>query len=236
MSNKSFWGKLASKNKKSAHDISKDTGIPEDKVKEVLSGDRKLPTKHVDAVVKSIQTKDNSLRKVDYLNAKKFFRDNKFSDLRTKFGYGTQRSLASAIRIPACYVSNFESNQIDLVPNYAVLKAYDFFQDELNIRTTPIVAKKGGRKKKNTSSKYTRYNKSSISIGNHVYAHTNGTTTVTNTTNNPYTLTFSSLSYDYSSLPKDFNASTLFEVLKHCEASSVVELYKLLDSFINEKE
>jgi transcriptional regulator with XRE-family HTH domain len=203
MANKSFWGKLASKNKKSAYEVSKETGIPEEKVKEVLSGDRKLPTKHVDAVVKSIQTKTTN-SDVDYLNAKRFFETENLHDLRVKFNYLYQRDLANAVNVPLCYVSNLENKKFKEVSKSALIKLYDFFQDELNVNV------------KSSGTKATT-KKSSVSISKNA-------TDVTVIKVKPTNL-----------LKKDFNAKNLFEELKGCQASSVIELYKLLDNFIQGK-
>ena len=207
MSNKSFWGKLATKNKKSAYEVSKETGIPEDKVKEVLSGDRTLPTKHVNAVVKSIQRKDTS-GDLDYLNAKKFFEGEDFLSLRNRFGYGTQRSLANALKVPSCYISSLENGKFSVVPKSVLVKAYDFFQDDLNINVKPIVAKKGGRKKQSKSI-----------INTSMYA-----------TSVNYCEVKDSKGY---SIPKNFNANELFDVLLSCEMKSVITLYKLMNKYIS---
>lgn len=211
MANKSFFGRLASKNKKSSYEVSKETGISEDKIKEVFTGERSLPTKHVDAVVKSIQSKDN-LSNVDYLTARKYFDVDEpdFVSLRNRFGYGTQRSLAQALKIPACYVSDLETGKLNRVPKSTLVKVYDFFQDDLNIRVKPIKAKKGGRKKSKSSS----VSVSSLTVGVDVVPKNNQAS---------------------FNIPNDFNAKLLFGTLKVCSAESVISLYRLLDDFINGK-
>ena len=210
MANKSFFGRLASKNKKSSYEVSKETGISEDKIKEVFTGERSLPTKHVDAVVKSIQSKDNSSN-VDYLTARRFFDvdEPNFVSLRNRFGYGTQRSLAQALKVPACYISDLENDKTELVPKSTLIKIYDFFQDELNVRVKPIKAKKGGRKK---------YKSSGVSVSSI-------TTSIEPVSTKPKFILLSS----------DFDAVGVFNTLKKCSAESVVSLYRLLDDFINGK-
>lgn len=213
MANKSFFGRLASKNKKSSYEVSKETGISEDKIKEVFTGERSLPTKHVDAVVKSIQSKDN-LSDVDYLTARKYFDVDEpdFVSLRNRFGYGTQRSLAQALKIPACYVSDLETGKLNRVPKSTLVKVYDFFQDDLNIRVKPIKAKKGGKKKSKSSS---------VSVS----SLTTSVKPVATLVTKDRTIVLS----------RNFDAVILFNNIKKCSAESVISLYRLLDDFINGK-
>lgn len=210
MVNKSFFGRLASKNKKSSYEVSKETGISEDKIKEVFTGERSLPTKHVDAVVKSIQSKDNSSN-VEYLTARRFFDVDEpdFLSLRNRFGYGTQRSLAQALKVPACYISDLENGKSNRVPKSTLIKIYDFFQDELNVRVKPIKAKKGGRKK----SKSSCVSMSSITVG----VEPRATQT------------------KFIPIGDDFDVVAMFTSLKKCSAENVISLYRLLDDFINGK-
>lgn len=211
MANISFFGRLASKNNKSSYEVSKETGIAEDKIKEVFKGERKLPTKHVDAVVKSIQSKDN-LSDLDYLNAKKFFEEENFLSLRNRFGYDTQRGLALALSIPPCYVSFVEGGNLARVPKSVLIKMYDFFQDELNINTVSATDSKKRRKKKKTSTK-SLSTVIDLSATSKVYDKD---------------------TFDYA-LPEDFNFELLYQHLRKCKAYNVIELYRLLDQWINSK-
>lgn len=157
MANKSFFGRLASKNKKSSYEVSKDTGISEDKIKEVFTGERELPAKHVDAVMKSIQSKDG-VKDLDYLNAKAFFESNDVAELRHNFGYGTQKGLAEAIHVSNCYISRLEGRHIKMIPREALVRIYDFFQDDLNKSVTFVNGKPKGRKKSVDNSTEKKFN------------------------------------------------------------------------------
>jgi len=131
---KSFWGKLMKKNKVNSYDIAEKTNIPEEKVKEIINGERTLPKNKVNDFVKAIhETKKeskNGLRNEALL----FFTGKDIRTLRLKFNYETQRDLAEVLKVSQYTVSRAERNGANSLNTTTLLKFYNFFKDELNIK------------------------------------------------------------------------------------------------------
>lgn len=131
---KSFWGKLMKKNKVNSYDIAEKTNIPEEKVKEIINGERTLPKNKVNDFVKAIhETKKeskNGLRNEALL----FFTGKDIRTLRLKFNYETQRDLAEVLKVSQYTVSRAENNGPNSLHTTTLLKFYNFFKDELNIK------------------------------------------------------------------------------------------------------
>lgn len=131
-----IWNKLKTKNKVTSYDISKDTNIPEEKVKEILAGDRNVPTERVDDITKAIQNNSNKLAKdIRYDNAIKFFEENDFKELIKKFNFSTQKELSQASHLSIYVISMASTHRIKELSKTSVIKLYDFFSDELNIKS-----------------------------------------------------------------------------------------------------
>lgn len=141
-----IWNKLKTKNNVTSYDISKDTNIPEEKVKEILTGDRAVPTERVDDITKAIQNNSNKLAKdIRYNNAIKFFEENDFKELIKKFNFKTQKELSQTAHLSTYVISMASTHRIKELSKTSVIKLYDFFSDELNIKSP--------RKKKAKSNK-----------------------------------------------------------------------------------
>lgn len=131
-----IWNKLKTKNKVTSYDISKDTNIPEEKVKEILTGDRNVPTERVDDITKAIQNNSNKLAKdIRYNNAIKFFEENDFKELTKKFNFKSQKELSQAVHVSTYIISMASTHRIKELSKTSVIKLYDFFSDELNIKS-----------------------------------------------------------------------------------------------------
>ena len=131
-----IWNKLKIKNNVNSYDISKDTNIPEEKVKEILTGDRTVPTERVDDITKAIQNNSNKLAKdIRYNNAIKFFEENDFKELIKKFNFSTQKELSQASHLSIYVISMASTHRIKELSKTSVIKLYDFFSDELNIKS-----------------------------------------------------------------------------------------------------
>ena len=131
-----IWNKLKTKNNVTSYDISKDTNIPEEKVKEILTGDRAVPTERVDDITKAIQNNSNKLAKdIRYNNAIKFFEENDFKELIKKFNFSTQKELSQTAHLSTYVISMASTHRIKELSKTSVIKLYDFFSDELNIKS-----------------------------------------------------------------------------------------------------
>ena len=145
-----IWNKLKTKNKVTSYDISKDTNIPEEKVKEILAGDRTVPTERVDDITKAIQNNSNKLAKdIRYDNAIKFFEENDFKELIKKFNFSTQKELSQVSHLSIYVISMASTHRIKELSKTSVIKLYDFFSDELNIKSP-----KKKKTKRNYSSRH----------------------------------------------------------------------------------
>ena len=127
----SFWDKK-NRNKKTNYDISKETGIPEEKVKEIMKGEREVPTDRVDTLNKALETSNKAERSIRILNAKGWLKKTDLSRLRLSWGYISQKEVAEAIGMAQSSYSLIESKKYDILSNNSLLKVYDFFNDELN--------------------------------------------------------------------------------------------------------
>ena len=134
----SLWNKLNNKNKqrKSNYEISKKTNIPEDKVKEIMDGDRELPTDRVDEFVGAIQENTSLEKKVNVETAKRWLDETDLKALRLSFNYASQTELSEAIGFDTSVICRLENKKLDHVSDNTLLKYYDFFQDKLNVKLT----------------------------------------------------------------------------------------------------
>lgn len=127
----SFWDKK-NRNKKTNYDISKETGIPEEKVKEIMKGEREVPTDRVDTLNKALKSDNKTERSIRILNAKEWLKKTDLTSLRLSWGYLSQKEVAEVIGMAQSSYSLIESKKYDILSNNSLLKVYDFFNDELN--------------------------------------------------------------------------------------------------------
>lgn len=138
-----IWQNLKLKSNKSNYEISKELNIPEEKVREIVKGEREVPTKEIDRVHNAFATRNlNKPNDMEYALMKKFFIDNDIMDLKNKFNYPNAKELAEDIGIGVATFFRLRPHKIDLVRRDVVIKAYDFFQNEFNKRANKPESKK----------------------------------------------------------------------------------------------
>ncbi len=129
-----LWSKLNNRNKirKSNYDISKKTNIPEEKVGEIMRGERTVPTTKVDSFAKAIQ-EDNSVElSMDTFNAKKWALETDLKAKRQEFNYSSQVELAQTLGVDSSTICRLENKNLNHISDRLIRKIYDFYQDELN--------------------------------------------------------------------------------------------------------
>ena len=108
--NMSFWDKK-NRNKKTNYDISKETGIPEEKVKEIMKGEREVPTDRVDTLNKALKSDNKTERSIRILNAKEWLKSTDLTSLRLSWGYVSQKEVAEAAGVAQSSYSLIESKE-----------------------------------------------------------------------------------------------------------------------------
>jgi len=128
-----IWEKMKNKNNNTTYDISKRLGIEEEKVQEIISGEREVATKDMDRVVKAFQTKPEKVVPIERTLMEQFFKENKLTDLKNKFGYNKISEMTKDIGVAnsTLYRVNNEKD-IKLLSNRNIKKIYDFFQNDFN--------------------------------------------------------------------------------------------------------
>lgn len=140
-----IWSKLNSKakTKKNTYEISKKTNIPEEKVKEIMSGDRELPADRVDDFIGVIKEDNKAEKSISMANIRKWVKETDLRELRKAFNYESQGELADALGIDSSTVCRMEGKKIDHISDATLQRYYDFLNDELNKK----VKKKASRHK-----------------------------------------------------------------------------------------
>ena len=154
--NKNIFKKYFDKSKKTIYDVSKETNIPEEKVQEIINGDREISGENVDKVLSSLQNNNKVEKDIDIINAVEFFKKNNPRKLRKKFNYATQRDVARVVGLCPSMISQLESGNYGPtrnnkgIGNNTLLKLYDFYRNELNIN---VSRKNETNKKKSDNAK-----------------------------------------------------------------------------------
>jgi transcriptional regulator with XRE-family HTH domain len=140
-----IWSKLNSKakTKKNTYEISKKTNIPEEKVKEIMSGDRELPADRVDDFIGVIKEDNKAEKSITMASIRKWVEDTDLRELRKSYGYESQGELAGALGLDSSTVCRMEGKKVDHISDATLQKYYDFLNDELNKK----VKKKAKRSK-----------------------------------------------------------------------------------------
>lgn len=131
-----IWNRLNRKSvsTKSNYEISKRTNIPEEKVKEIMEGEREIPSDRVDDFVNAIKENDKVEKQITMANIRKWIAETDLRELRKKFNYASQGELASALGVDASVVCRLEGKKLDHVSDQTLQKYYDFLNDELNVK------------------------------------------------------------------------------------------------------
>lgn len=134
---KGFWGRFASKaGYVDTYSIARDMNIPEEKVKEILKGERELPSDKVDEFINVVNKTKKAKKNFDRNEALIFFNNNDPKELRTKFNYDTQKEVAELLGISQFTISRLEDPKYgpSSLSTRILCKLYDFYKDELNIK------------------------------------------------------------------------------------------------------
>lgn len=137
-----LWNKLNNRNqkRKSNYEISKKTNIPEEKVKEIMNGEREVPTERVDDFVSAISENDKVEREINVATARKWLEETDLKKARMNYNYLSQGELASELGVHTSVICRLENKKTDHVSDGLLIKYYDFLNNDLN--------KKVKRKKK----------------------------------------------------------------------------------------
>ena len=142
-----IWAKKFNKTNKNTYELSQELNIPEDKIKEVIKGEREVPTNEVDRVNGAFISNSIGISKFERVMMEQFFFDNDIQDLKKKFGYKTLRELSNAMGIGATTMYYFRGNKIKAISDKLLKKSYDFFQNDWNkkVNSKPKVKRENGK-------------------------------------------------------------------------------------------
>lgn len=126
-----IWKKLNKLNK-STYEISKETNIPEDKVKEIMAGKRELPKERIDKFVEALQKDDKVEKSLKLHEVKKWYEETDLKARRKELGYKTQKDLAKALELDNSCICRLENKQKHGLSDETLIRYYDFMVDGLN--------------------------------------------------------------------------------------------------------
>ena len=127
-----MWNRKYNKNNKSVYELSRELNIPEEKLKEVIRGEREVPTNEVDRVNGAFSSNTIGITSFERAMMEQFFFDNDIQDLKKKFRYKTLKELSDAMGIGVATMYYFRGNKIKAISDKLLKKAYDFFQNDWN--------------------------------------------------------------------------------------------------------
>lgn len=128
-----IWEKRFRKNNKSAYELGKELNIGEEKVKEIIRGEREVPTNDVDRVYGAFTNKGpNKLSSTERALMEKYFNDNDIQELKKEFGYHSLEELSKAMNVGVSTMYYFRGDKMKALSDKLLKKAYDFFQDGFN--------------------------------------------------------------------------------------------------------
>jgi predicted transcriptional regulator len=125
--------------------------IPEEKYLEIEEGLRSMPksiiNKFLDLVNNKNEIKGELSIKMFEMN--EWYKNTDLKQKRLEFGYKTQGELANELGVHNSHISRFESDPMRISEKFR-LKAYNFFQDELNKKVKPNIKSVTKTYKRNT--------------------------------------------------------------------------------------
>ena len=127
-----IWAKKYNKTNKNAYELSKELNIPEQTIKEVIKGEREVPTNEVDRVNGAFSSNTIGITSFERAMMEQFFMDNDIQDLKRQFGYKTLKELSNAMNIGVATMYYFRGNKIKAISDKLLKKSYDFFQNDWN--------------------------------------------------------------------------------------------------------
>lgn len=122
-----FWNRI-----KSTYDVARETGIEEEKIKELKEGKREITGETMDKVLKAIN-KTETEKSIEKANIYQWYMETDLTQEREKFGYKNQKELALASNIHNSNISKLENKKFDKVNN-DMIRLYDFYHNDFNIQ------------------------------------------------------------------------------------------------------
>jgi len=143
-----FWTKKYNKINKSTYDIAQELNVSEDKIKEIINGEREVPHDDVDRVVQSFSTNKLKVSSMERALMEQYFKENDIDELIAKFGYKSRIDLGNAIGTSNTTIARCKNSGIKTLSDNLLKKVYDFFQNEWNIKVKDKDDKKVTKKGK----------------------------------------------------------------------------------------
>lgn len=149
-----IWEKLKTRSNKTSYELSQKLNLPEEKVKEIIKGEREVPANEIDRVHEAFSTKKvEKVSDFEFELMKKYFADNDIGKLREEFNYQNVAEMAEAIGIGVATLYRLRPHKIDLISRNTIIKAYNFFQDGFNKKAIKSTDKISNYNKKSSNLK-----------------------------------------------------------------------------------
>lgn len=132
----SLWKKLNKLNK-SNYEISKETNIPEEKVEEIMRGERPVPTEMVDDFRKALNKDNKAEKSIKMIEVMNWYNSADLRKEREDMGYKTQKSMALASGLGQSTICSLETKNREYSDNI-MIKYYDFLHNDLNRVIKPV--------------------------------------------------------------------------------------------------
>lgn len=127
-----IWAKKFNKTNKSTYELSQELNVPEDKIKEVIKGEREVPINEVDRVNGAFSSNTIGITPFERAMMEQYFLDNDIQILKKKFGYKSLQELSDAMDIGISTIYYFRGDKIKAISDKLLKKAYDFFRNDWN--------------------------------------------------------------------------------------------------------
>jgi len=131
-----FWGKRI----KSTKDISKRTGIDEQKIKELKEGKREIGGETMEKVLGAIEKSEKETKIEKQVREKEIYDwciNTDIMELIKEFGYSGQTEIAPYIGVNQSFISNLINKKLQGYTNN-MGKLYDFFHDDFNKKAKTV--------------------------------------------------------------------------------------------------
>ena len=129
-----IWKKLNKLNK-SNYEIAKETNIPEEKVEEIMKGERQVPSNMIDDFRKALATNNRVEKSLKLSQVKEWYKTTDLKQRREDLGYKSQASLSRAMNVSPSTISRIESKSEENRKYFnedMLVKYYDFMTNDLN--------------------------------------------------------------------------------------------------------
>lgn len=115
---------------KNTFDIARETGIDEEKIKELKNGERHIEGQTMEKVLTAINRSkvDRQLEKSEIFD---WYMKTDLKALRKKFGYAACLHLAKEINMDCSTLNRIENKKFDKLKN-SIIKVYDFYHNDFN--------------------------------------------------------------------------------------------------------